>query len=227
MKLCKECLIEKDLQDFYKWRAICKNCCYLLQKDSMKQYQENYKKDNASKIEEYHRNYRQINKEKNANYFKEYFQKNKKEILENNKDYQKEYHKNYDKTKRNKYRKNRKLNDPIYNLSECVRSLINSGFTHTGYKKSSKTIEILGCSFEEFKSYLESKFESWMNWQNKGKYNGKFNYGWDIDHIIPLNSAKTPEEIIKLNHYTNLQPLCSYTNRFIKKNIYNYVNAKI
>ena len=40
----------------------------------------------------------------------------------------------------------------------------------------------------------------------------------DIDHIIPLSSAKTEEDIIRLNHYTTLQPLCSYTNRYIKKN---------
>jgi len=51
---------------------------------------------------------------------------------------------------------------------------------------------------------LESKFEDWMNWDNQGKYNGEFNYGWDINHIIPISSAKTEDDIIKLNHYTNL-----------------------
>jgi 5-methylcytosine-specific restriction endonuclease McrA len=43
------------------------------------------------------------------------------------------------------------------------------------------------------------------------------NYGWDIDHIIPISSAGSEENIIKLNHYTNLQPLCSKINRDIKK----------
>ena len=57
-----------------------------------------------------------------------------------------------------------------------------------------------------------------MTWDNKGLYNGQLNYGWDIDHITPLSKAKTVEDIIKLNHYTNLQPLCSKVNRDIKKN---------
>ena len=48
-------------------------------------------------------------------------------------------------------------------------------------------------------------------------YTGEINIGWDIDHIVPLSSAKTEEDLIKLNHYTNLQPLCSQTNRYIKR----------
>ena len=59
-----------------------------------------------------------------------------------------------------------------------------------------------------------------MNWENKGNPKDKIlepNKTWDIDHIIPLSTAKTEEEVLKLNHYSNLQPLCSYYNRFIKK----------
>mgnify|MGYP000907082163 FL=1 len=81
-----------------------------------------------------------------------------------------------------------------------------------------------GCTFEEFKLYMESKFEPWMNWDNHGLYNGELNYGWDIDHIIPISSATSQQEILKLNHYTNLQPLCSYTNRYIKKDKLIYEN---
>jgi hypothetical protein len=40
-----------------------------------------------------------------------------------------------------------------------------------------------------------------MSWDNYGYY------GWHIDHIIPLSSAKTKEEIYKLCHFKNLQPL--------------------
>ena len=97
--------------------------------------------------------------------------------------------------------------------------MISNSFRRNGYTKKSKSNEILGCTFEEFKAYLESKFETWMTWENKGLWNGELNYGWDIDHIIPLSSATSEEELIKLNHYTNLQPLCSQVNRYIKKHL--------
>jgi hypothetical protein len=95
-------------------------------------------------------------------------------------------------------------------------------FVNKGLRKNSKTSQILGCSFEEFKLYLESKFETWMSWENYGKYNGELNYGWDIDHIIPLSSVSNEEEILELNHFTNLQPLCSYTNRNIKRDCIDF-----
>jgi hypothetical protein len=91
-------------------------------------------------------------------------------------------------------------------------------------KKSYKTEEILGCSFEHFILYIESKFEDWMNWDNHGLYNGDLDYGWDLDHIIPLSSAKTIEELYRLNNFNNFQPLCSYTNRYIKKDNREYEN---
>ena len=60
--------------------------------------------------------------------------------------------------------------------------------------------------------------EPWMSWDNYGKYNGEYNFGWDFDHIIPLYTSKTELDVIKLNHYTNIQPLCSRINRDIKPN---------
>lgn len=119
------------------------------------------------------------------------------------------------------YLKNKISTNPLFKLSGNIRCLIYRSLKSKGYTKKSKTYQILGCSFEDFKKHLESNFESWMTWENYGNWNGapnELNASWDIDHIIPTSSAKTEDELIKLNNYTNLQPLCSYTNRFIKKN---------
>ena len=69
--------------------------------------------------------------------------------------------------------------------------------------KSKSTISLLGCSIEEFKKYIESKFKTGMNWKNHGRY------GWHIDHIKPCASfnLSKPEEQCKCFHYTNIQPL--------------------
>jgi 5-methylcytosine-specific restriction endonuclease McrA len=101
-----------------------------------------------------------------------------------------------------------------------MRNSIRLYLERNGFIKKSKTEIILGCSFDEFKYHLESKFETWMNWSNHGKFNGEYNHGWDIDHIVPLSSTINIDEVLKLNHYTNLQPLCSKINRDIKKDIY-------
>lgn len=111
--------------------------------------------------------------------------------------------------------------DNLYRLKNAFQKRLLKSIKRGKFTKSSSlNIEnILGSSFEDFKMYIESKFESWMSWNNYGLYNGELNYGWDIDHIMPLSSAKSEEDFIKLNYYTNLQPLCSKINRDIKRNI--------
>jgi hypothetical protein len=175
-------------------------------------------------------------KEYRKKYNKEYNLKNKENIKKHNQDYYKE-NKNElkdnmklyygaNKEKLNKlsteymrtYQIKRKQIDPLYKLSKRIRDSINQSLKKKKTYKNNLTVDILGCTFEEFKQHLESQFESWMNWSNMGgKVITEQNVYWDIDHIIPISSAKTEEEVIKLNHYTNLRPLCSYVNRFIKR----------
>lgn len=107
-------------------------------------------------------------------------------------------------------------------IKERIQSLICNSFIKKSIIKEELILNILGCTYEEFKIHIENQFQPWMSWDNYGKYNGELNFGWDFDHIIPISSALTYEEIIKLNHYTNFQPLCSKTNRYIKKNKLNY-----
>ena len=139
----------------------------------------------------------------------------------NNKDIILVYHKEYDqknKDKRNKWQNDKYHSNIIHKLKKNISSNINISLLKNKFKKNSRTTEILGCSIEEFKNHLESQFESWMNWDNHGGrvVEGE-NTTWDIDHIIPLSSSQTKEELFKLHHYSNTQPLCSLTNRHIKR----------
>jgi len=154
--------------------------------------------------------------EKRKSYEKEYYQKNKAKILKQSKQYFKDNQK-IKQEKNNERYKERRQTDPIFKLATNLKRNIRGVLSRKAFSKKSKTQEILGCSFEELKQYLETKFESWMNWDNYGKYNGEVNFGWDIDHIIPLASAKTEDELLKLNHFSNLQPLCSRINRDVKR----------
>ena len=128
------------------------------------------------------------------------------------------YRKEYNKKYMNGYLKKRKKSDLLFKLAFNFRCRISSALKSSGVKKNTKTSIMLGCTYEELRQHLESQFESWMSWDNwGGEVVLEQNVSWDIDHIIPLNSAVTEEDIIRLNHYTNLRPLCSYYNRHIKR----------
>ena len=196
-------------------------------KERLKEYQRNYKKQNPDSVKKTRKAYYENNKEIYSEKMKDYYDDNKeritqykKEWYDNNKENVYEYQKQYRNENKDfiKQRHLKRLNDdPLYALKLSIRKNIIKSFRRNGFDKNNKTEIIIGCTFVELKNYLESKFDSWMTWENRGKYKrGEFNIGWDIDHVIPLSTSNTIEDIIKLNHYTNLQPLCSHINRDIK-----------
>jgi hypothetical protein len=73
--------------------------------------------------------------------------------------------------------KRRRNEDHLFSIRTSISRNIRCSLIRNGFTKDNKTEIIIGCSFEEFKLYLESKFEPWMNWDNRGLYNGEFNYG--------------------------------------------------
>lgn len=196
-------------------------------KDKIKENKKNYYKNNKDILNKRSAKFQEINKEHVKEYRKEYYIKNKEKIDDKNKKYYKENKNKYvvDYVKIYSRTKERKIESPLFRLIYRIRINIAKSIKRKGYKKNNTTVNILGCSFEEFKSYLESKFEFWMNWNNYGLYNGELNYGWDLDHIIPVSSAITEEDVIKLNHFSNFQPLCSKINRDIKKSNLSYEMA--
>jgi hypothetical protein len=219
-KLCSKCKIEKNLIEFHVdyntksgYRSQCKLCIknkYILQKDEiLLKKRENYnpklKKDYYEINKE---NVKQKNKdwsEKNKKYLSEY----KKKYYQNNIETRKEYTKLYYEKNKNKIinRHNKKYkNDYVYKFKHNLRTLILGSFKRNSnqFKKDSKTETILGCTIEEFRVYIQSLFLKGMALENHGE--------WHLDHIIPLASATSEEEIIKLNHYTNFQPLWAKDN---------------
>jgi len=107
---------------------------------------------------------------------------------------------------REKMKRRRSEKDTLFTYKEMCRQVCRKTFKRKGFSKTSKTGELLGCDWGTFKIYMESKFQDGMTWDNHS-----FD-GWHIDHIIPVDSGKTPEEVGKLCHYTNLQPLWSKDN---------------
>lgn len=106
----------------------------------------------------------------------------------------------------NKWMKNKRKTCNVYKFKSNVRQLVYSSFKRGSnqFSKKAKTETILGCTIEEFRNYIESKFTEGMTLDNYGK--------WHLDHIKPLALAKNEEEIVILNHYTNFQPLWAADN---------------
>jgi hypothetical protein len=96
------------------------------------------------------------------------------------------------------------LKDPVIKLKMRMRSIISKKFARKGFKKNNKAEAILGCSFSFFKAYIEARFKEGMSWENYGQ--------WHFDHIIPMATAKTENEVMELNKYTNFQPLWAHEN---------------
>lgn len=214
---------------------------YLENKENRKEYidknrkliyerQKKWKKENNQKVLEYSRkSYR-----KNIDHKKEYISKNREEINKRNTKWRKnniekvkklgqkyrethaDYIKKYNNQNKEKIncqrriiRNKRLMNDPLYKLTKNIRCRILVFLRQRGVTKRNKTFEIVGCTPQELRNHIESQFIEEMTWNNYGLY------GWHIDHKIPLDNGKTEDEIYKLCHYSNLQPM--WANENLKK----------
>jgi hypothetical protein len=188
-KICSKCKEEKNVCEFGNDKSRKNNLSYLC-KECLILKSKKYKENNKDKITLYLEEYRQKNKEKLKVARTEYRKKNKEKI--------KKYGRYYSDKKRKE--------SNIVKISENIRRRILHILKSKKIHKKNKTLDILGCDFEYLKTYLENKFFIGMNWDNYGLN------GWHIDHIIPLSSAQSEDEVYKLCHYTNLQPLWAKDN---------------
>lgn len=100
------------------------------------------------------------------------------------------------------------MKDPLFRFKFNTRAAVSTAFSRTfkrSYsKKDSSTVSILGCSLDFFTQYIQEKFTEGMTLENHGE--------WHLDHVIPLATAATREDVVRLNHYTNFQPLWAKDN---------------
>lgn len=182
--------------------------------DREKESKRKWRENNRDKIKEYRERNKEIIKEKQRIRYqnnKEEYIKKSKIYRENHKEEKKLQNKRYREEHRkelNKKQLQRKENDPVYKLKCSVRSVLKDSFRRKKLKKNIKGEKILGCTVEYFINYLIKTYEN----NYKEKWDWKYLKGVHIDHIIPLASANTEEEVIKLCHYTNLQLLKAKDN---------------
>ena len=136
-------------------------------------------------------------------------------VNENNKSkewYLNQYQKN--KKYRIKWEKDKYSLNPQHKLKSNLRCRLNSILTKQKTYKNNKTLQYLGCSLDDYKLYLESKFKYDMTWDNHGIL-------WEIDHIIPCSSFELniEDNIYKCFNYNNTQPLYKSENRRKKDKI--------
>jgi hypothetical protein len=241
MKKCVKCNIEKELNQFNKnkrskdnYNYSCKECKKLyyeknkeiISEKLKKYYKENkeiliekskkYYKENKLKVTEIKKTYYENNKENLIILNRKYYQDNKehyKQYCLDNKERRNEHSKQYQKDNKERlkiYRKeyfSKRINtDLLFKFKSNVRGLIRNSFKRgiNKYNKTTKTENILGCTIDEFRNYISLQFKTGMCFENHGE--------WHLDHIVPIASAQTQEEVIKLNHYTNFQPLWAEDN---------------
>lgn len=194
MKECTSCKEHKELNFFYKnsktniYESMCKTCRL--------EYRKKYSTSN--KIA--NKKWRLKNSDKIKSDKKQYYRANRDHLIakvtNRLNDFKEQYGISYQSAL---YQNN--INSKI---KICLRSRLNAAIRNN--QKTGSAISDLGCSIDELKKHLESRFTEGMSWDNYGE--------WHIDHIRPLASFNLLEENeVKLAcHYTNLQPLWARDN---------------
>lgn len=164
-------------------------------KEVIKLSQKKYRIENKDKVKASQKKY--IQSEKGKKYYKIYRQSD-------------EF-----KNKLNSQNRKRYSEDVSFKYKVTLSARLRAFYKSKNIKKTNSTLQIVGCTPEFLKEYLEKKFYPHPETNEPMTHENHGIYGWHIDHRIPLDSAKTLEELERLCHYTNLQPMWALDN--IKK----------
>ena len=230
-KVCTSCGIEKPLEEFslhkegkFGRRACCKKC--RSKKEAEKYASDPEYRNLRRKIErdrfsslspEAHelrkakqREWRNVHREQLNARNRERYQTDETTRLSCLTGRKRYYEENKDKVIANETRRQarKRATDLNFRLRATLRSRLLCAIKAD--QKVGSAISDLGCSVEELKTYLESKFQPGMTWENWGRGSAC----WNIDHIIPLVAFNLTDrdQFLAASHYTNLQPLWEKDN---------------
>jgi len=199
-KKCTKCGEVKSLDEFSNNKGGKFNKSSRCKICSSKYYKD-YSKKNAVKIKQKDKEYHKNNKEKRKEQSKKYREKHREKINKY----------------MNKWYKEKRKTDFLFRLRGNISANIKESLKIKGYTKRNKTYTILKCEFDFF-----------MNWLNGVASNG-YTYGvgnLHLDHVVPSSLAETEDELILLNHYSNLQLLSADENQSKGNRYVNPTNLK-
>lgn len=204
---CKDCvagyrLSTKDYQAEYraKNKEAIKACTARWREENIDRVRASAEKRCASdEYREYQKMYYQENKARLASAHRDYVEKNAEKIKAKKLEWQR-----INREKLNARKRERFASDPIFAMREKARNRIRFAIRRGGYSVKSSSQEILGCSWEHFKSHIEKQFKDGMSWGNMEK--------WHLDHVVPLASADDMDSLLPLLRYENLAPLWAEEN---------------
>jgi len=230
MKKCNTCEIVKPYERFTKEKMAkdghknkCKSCIaksskekYAANPEARRQYEAKWRAENVDKCTAKTYRWRENNPQKWSEYRKKYYQENKDKISLKQKVTYEKYKVSYlirnQKYQKNNHaalmqkRKERVNASPLLQFKERIRCLVKNSFYRLKHNKTKRVSEVIGADWETVKEHFVSQFNDGMTWE--AFISGEIH----VDHIQPLASAKTEEELIALCHYTNLQPLWCLDN---------------
>lgn len=188
MKICTCCKVLKPITEYdvcgnyiQSWCKLCNRAWHAARREAgeFRNYQKEYQRRRRQSEEA---------RKKDCEFTKAYYRKNKLAVNQ----------------KGNARRQAKIKANPDFRMSEYMRARICLALK--GNYKSGHTLELLGCSIDELRSWLSGWFQPGMTWENYGL--------WHIDHRMPCASfdLSNPEQQRRCFHYLNLQPLWAKDN---------------
>jgi len=214
-KTCNKCNVSKLLTEFRKGRKSCKDCAKI--------YCKQWRETNEEHHREYIAKYKNENKELINSRAKIYYEENKEECIRRSDEWKKN-NASYVREYSTKYFREKRETDFTYVLKNNISRNISISLRKNNRSKQGKsTFAYLPYTIEELKTHIESQFEPWMIWGNRGKYNKKTwddndpsTWKWQLDHIIPHSTfyytSMEDDEFKKCWALENLRPYSAKQN---------------